>query len=823
MRGPAGPATALRRPLLGSDCQLDVRSTLDADACADACADAAGAFEADDGRDGRLLAPAASAVLPGAVLLELLRRSTLDAADVRRALDACAGADGAFEVDDVRGGASSRVLGLAPRPLFCPPAVLLELRGRSAPDAADVRRALDACAGADGAFEVDDVRDGRVLACARSAFLLSSAGFGDFEPAARHHGPAAARRAPLAAQRRRLELAKCTPMALDEALQGFGIAGFDVAFVVLGERRGAQTEGLSGRFDVDFEAAPYGSRPASKRGANAAPPALQLAASHVYEIQVRISTADEIFETQEVAMEAAYGRAADNSSLRRPMMRRLLLVASLALASARAPWARRTTTTTASPAAPPSGAAFVASLKAGELRAAARIAAPAYAAWWTHLLEDAPEHVFIETVLICFLAYLFLCGRRAAKAPKLSRREVDELVDDWEPEPLVPALSGAASEIVGRWKVVESADDRGFVTLRGKRRSSTGLASLFSGSEAAPTKLLNCASFDFLGMSGARELEVEVAAFLGVERAIAFSDSASCCTSTVAAFAKRGDLLVVDDGVCEPLRTGCVLSRATVLPYKHNDAGDLERVLAAVAADDAAKGRAPGTQRRFVVCEAVSRDVGDVAPLDELLRLKDAYGYRLILDESLSVGVLGSTGRGIKELFDVADPKAVEITTVDMSPAFGSLGGLCVGTEEVIDHQRLSGAGYCFSAAAPPSTAPRARGARAHPKLTLVSDDANDVPFALLKLSRPREPGADLRALEDLVNALIDRGFCCCVSKYDESVYGRATKNTALPAMRPKPLALKVAVTSKHEPATVDALVAAIVDAAGPRGPAMPA
>ena len=37
-----------------------------------------------------------------------------------------------------------------------------------------------------------------------------------------------------------------------------------------------------------------------------------------------------------------------------------------------------------------------------------------------------------------------------------------------------------------------------------------------------------------------------------------------------------------------------------------------------------------------------------------------------------------------------------------MSPAFGSLGGLCVGTAEVIDHQRLSGAGYCFSAAAPP-------------------------------------------------------------------------------------------------------------------------
>ena len=101
-----------------------------------------------------------------------------------------------------------------------------------------------------------------------------------------------------------------------------------------------------------------------------------------------------------------------------------------------------------------------------------------------------------------------------------------------------------------------------------------------------------------------------------------------------------------------------------------------------------------------------------------------------------------------------------------------------MGTEEVIDHQRLSGAGYCFSAAAPPfySAAGLAAlavvakdppfkrlrenawrlktklvlvfaAAKAHPKLTLVSDDANDVPFALLKLSRPQEPGADLRAV----------------------------------------------------------------------------
>ena len=135
-------------------------------------------------------------------------------------------------------------------------------------------------------------------------------------------------------------------------------------------------------------------------------------------------------------------------------------------------------------------------------------------------------------------------------------------------------------------------------------------------------------------------LEQRVAAFCGVERAIAFSDSASCTSSTIAAFAKRGDLVIFDEAISEPLRTGVLLSRASALSYKHCDMVDLESVLASVVEDDretrrrsssvvflllpqthaleivsrwtlsrerntfqnwaGVKGRAPGTQRRFV-------------------------------------------------------------------------------------------------------------------------------------------------------------------------------------------------------------------------------
>jgi Aminotransferase class I and II len=67
------------------------------------------------------------------------------------------------------------------------------------------------------------------------------------------------------------------------------------------------------------------------------------------------------------------------------------------------------------------------------------------------------------------------------------------------------------------------------------------------------------------------KLEAEITKFMGSEGAILYSDGASTVSSTVAAFCKRGDLLVVDEGVREPLVAGVKLSRAYVKWYKHND------------------------------------------------------------------------------------------------------------------------------------------------------------------------------------------------------------------------------------------------------------
>lgn len=91
--------------------------------------------------------------------------------------------------------------------------------------------------------------------------------------------------------------------------------------------------------------------------------------------------------------------------------------------------------------------------------------------------------------------------------------------------------------------------------------------------------------------------------------------------------------------------------------------------------------------------------------MDEVIAMKHEFHYRLFVDESFSFGTLGPTGRGAVELYGKRPMYDVEITTIALENAIGSIGGVTVGNEGVVEHQRLSGSGYCFSASTPPFTA----------------------------------------------------------------------------------------------------------------------
>lgn len=81
--------------------------------------------------------------------------------------------------------------------------------------------------------------------------------------------------------------------------------------------------------------------------------------------------------------------------------------------------------------------------------------------------------------------------------------------------------------------------------------------------------------------------------------------------------------------------------------------------------------------------------------------MKKKYKIRLFIDDSIGFGVLGNTGRGICEHFSVPVGD-VDLIAVSLEYACAAYGGFCAGTHFIIDHQRLSGLGYCFSASLPP-------------------------------------------------------------------------------------------------------------------------
>jgi serine palmitoyltransferase len=220
----------------------------------------------------------------------------------------------------------------------------------------------------------------------------------------------------------------------------------------------------------------------------------------------------------------------------------------------------------------------------------------------------------------------------------------------------------------------------------------------------------SCGPRGFYGTIDAHlDFENAMVSFLQTDGAILYSDGAAASTSTVAAFAKRGDLLVVDEGVYESLGTGVTLSRANVKYFKHNDMEDLRRVLERIQETDEALNRKKNDQRKFIVVEALYKNYGTVCPLDELIKLKEEFCYRLILDESFSFGSLGQTGKGALEHYNLEHMRHAEIVTFSLENSMGSIGGITVGNEEVVDHQRLSGAGYCFSASLPPFLATAAQ------------------------------------------------------------------------------------------------------------------
>ncbi|KAI7879054.1 PLP-dependent transferase [Lichtheimia hyalospora FSU 10163] len=327
--------------------------------------------------------------------------------------------------------------------------------------------------------------------------------------------------------------------------------------------------------------------------------------------------------------------------------------------------------------------------------------------------QDDPFRIILELFLVFFALKYMLSKKYKPQdnAVKLTEKEIDDLVEEWKPEPLVPPLSSLDKLNLEKAPLIiggQSAKPK----VAGHAKPLMNLASTnyleLQSSERIRQKAIDTLKVYGVGSCGPpgfygtidvhMDLERDLAKFLGTEQAIIYAQGFSTVSSVIPAFSKRGDLLVVDDGVSFSVQKGAQISRSNVRYFKHNDMQDLERVLDDIRVDDLVHKRK--LTRRFIVTEGLFANHGDIAPLPKLIELKRKFKYRLILDESQSFGVLGSRGAGLTDLYNI-DAKDVDMIVGSMSNALCASGGFCAGNEQVVDHQRLSGLAYCFSASIP--------------------------------------------------------------------------------------------------------------------------
>jgi len=200
------------------------------------------------------------------------------------------------------------------------------------------------------------------------------------------------------------------------------------------------------------------------------------------------------------------------------------------------------------------------------------------------------------------------------------------------------------------------------------------------------------------------KLEEAIAEFMNLEETALYSYGFATISSAIPSYAKNGDIVFADESVNFSIQKGLQASRSTIKYFKHNDYEDLKRLLDEQLELDLKNPKKAKTKKRFCIVEGIYAKTGTMCPLVEINQLCLQHKVRLFVDESISFGVLGATGRGITEYLNVP-VRDIDFISGTMEYAFASYGGFVVGSSYVVDHQRISGLGYCFSASLPPMLA----------------------------------------------------------------------------------------------------------------------
>ena len=186
-------------------------------------------------------------------------------------------------------------------------------------------------------------------------------------------------------------------------------------------------------------------------------------------------------------------------------------------------------------------------------------------------------------------------------------------------------------------------------------------------------------------------LEARIASFKRTDAALLFNSGYAANTGVIPAIVGKGDVIFSDRLNHASIVDGALLSRARLVRYPHNDVASLRRLLA---------GTEPAG-RRLIVSDGVFSMDGDLASLADLVKLKKEFGALLMVDDAHGTGVLGETGRGSTELFNVMAEIDIQMGT--FGKALGSFGAYIAASREIVDYLVNRARSFIFSTALPPA------------------------------------------------------------------------------------------------------------------------
>jgi 8-amino-7-oxononanoate synthase len=202
------------------------------------------------------------------------------------------------------------------------------------------------------------------------------------------------------------------------------------------------------------------------------------------------------------------------------------------------------------------------------------------------------------------------------------------------------------------------------------------------------------------------ELEDALAEFKGTEASLTFATGYGAATGTIASVVGKGDVVIIDKLIHASLIDAAKLSGAHLRVFPHNDLEALESRLQWA-------GRKHPSARKLVVTESVFSMDGDLAPLTDIVELKDRHGAWLMVDEAHATGLFGERRSGLVQEFGLTGQ--VEIQMATLGKALGCSGGAICGSRQLIDLLINRARPFIYSTAPPPATA-----AMAHAAIDLI-------------------------------------------------------------------------------------------------------